>query len=330
MSTEIAKAPTALPESVVRRGINESQWRTLFNLFPGGKPESVLLVWDYCKSRQLDPMKKPCHIVPMRVKGADGQWGWRDVVMPGIYEYRITAQRTGLYLGHTEPEYGEDVEFAGVRAPKWCAMTMYRWNEKAREKVPFPVRVFFAEVVATKQDGGANERWSKAPIQMLTKCTEAAGLREAFPEEFGGEPTAEEMEGRQIERETAAPATTLPQASTRRSAAVVEAPAAQESAAEPAPVVDADPNPEPSPSAPEPPPPTNPRIGTIVEVKEKSGSFLIKLSTGFWCATRDSNIADGAEMLRKTGTVVEVMTKPASDPKFAPHVVDFVRAESQP
>jgi hypothetical protein len=30
---------------------------------------------------------------------------------------------------------------------------------------------------------------------MLTKCTEAAGLREAFPDELGGEPTAEEMDG---------------------------------------------------------------------------------------------------------------------------------------
>jgi hypothetical protein len=35
-------------------------------------------------------------------------------------------------------------------------------------------------------------------IQMLTKCTEAAGLREAFPDEFGGEATADELEGREM------------------------------------------------------------------------------------------------------------------------------------
>jgi hypothetical protein len=33
---------------------------------------------------------------------------------------------------------------------------------------------------------------------MLTKVTEAAGLREAFPDELGGEATADEMEGREV------------------------------------------------------------------------------------------------------------------------------------
>ena len=74
-------------------------------------------------------------------------------------------------------------------------MTFYRWNVAAAQRVEFPVTVYFREVVATKSGGQANARWSKAPIQMLTKCTEAAGLREAFPDEFGGEVTAEEMDG---------------------------------------------------------------------------------------------------------------------------------------
>ncbi len=66
--------------------------------------------------------------------------------------------------------------------------------------MPFPIQVFFSEVVATRKDKKteqivANARWTRAPRQMLAKCTEAAGLREAFPEEIGGEPTAEEMDG---------------------------------------------------------------------------------------------------------------------------------------
>lgn len=186
-----------LPAPVLERGINKAEWRMLFNLYPGARPDSALMVWDYCKVRRLDPMKKPCHIVPMRVKNTrTGQWEWRDVVMPGIYEYRTTAHRTGLYNGHTEPTYGEEIEFAGVKAPAWCAMTALRWNAKTAKDMQFPVKVYFREVVAIKQDGSANERWSRAPIQMLTKCAEAAALREAFPEEFGGESTAEEREGK--------------------------------------------------------------------------------------------------------------------------------------
>lgn len=188
-----------LPEQVKRRNITDAQWRTLSrNLFPGQNPNSVLMVWDYCIARKLDPLKKPCHIVPMEVteKTSSGERRiWRDVVMPGIYEYRTTAQRTGAYLGHSEPTFGVTSKQHGVEAPEWCAMTFYRWNSVARERVAFPVKVFFREVVALKSGGQANARWSKAPIQMLTKCTEAAGLREAFPDEFGGEPTFEEMDG---------------------------------------------------------------------------------------------------------------------------------------
>lgn len=187
----------ALPEQVVRRSITDAQWRTLSkNLFPGANPNSVLMVWDYCIARKLDPLKKPCHIVPMEVKdAATNRYEWRDVVMPGIYEYRTTAQRTGEYLGHAKPEYGAEYPWAGVTAPEYCDFTVYRWNGAAGQKVEFPVRVYFREVVATKKDGSANARWSKAPIQMLTKCAEAAALREAFPDELGGEQTAEEMDG---------------------------------------------------------------------------------------------------------------------------------------
>jgi len=191
-----------LPEPVLRRGITEPQWRTLANnLFPGADPKSVLMVWDYCIARKLDPMKKPCHIVPMEVKDAKtGNYGWRDVVMPGIYEHRTTATRTGVYLGHSAVEYGPLVEYLGVGAPEWCAMTMYRWNPEAKMRAEFPVRVLFREAVAVTKDRKsgewkANSRWSKAPVQMLTKCAEAAGLREAFPDEIGGEQTAEEMDG---------------------------------------------------------------------------------------------------------------------------------------
>jgi hypothetical protein len=117
--------------------------------------------------------------------------------MPGIYEYRITAQRTGEYLGHSKPEYGPMLEHLGTKAPEWCEMTIYRWSAHAG-RIEFPVRRYFAEVVGLTKDGKVNDRWSKAPIQMLEKCVEAAGLREAFPDEFGGEPTAEEMDDQRI------------------------------------------------------------------------------------------------------------------------------------
>lgn len=197
-----------LPAPVARRGITEAQWRTLVNnLYPGAAPESVMMVWDYCTARKLDPLKKPCHIVPMRVKDVKtDSYIWRDVVMPGIYEYRTTATRTGLYMGHSKPEYGPQVEFLGQMVPEFCAMTIYRWNEAAKQRTEYPVTVFFRECAGTAKDKNTkqpylNQRWATAPVQMLTKVCEAAGLREAFPDEFGGEQTFEEMDGRIIDVE---------------------------------------------------------------------------------------------------------------------------------
>lgn len=323
MSTaELVQASTALPEQVVKRGISESQWRTLFNLFPGGKPNSVLLVWDYCVSRKLDPLKKPCHIVEMDIK-VNGQWQKRDVVMPGIYEYRITAHRTGLYLGHSLPEYGDEMEFAGVSAPAWCAMTMYRWNEKAREKVPFPVKVYFAEVVATNRDGKANSRWSKAPIQMLTKCTEAAGLRETFPEEFGGEATAEEMEGRvlAVDEEPAKSPIHSPQRRTASAVSATEPETPAASAEIDGDVIEGDATAEQS-TAPVDAPAY---IGTIAELTEKDGGALVQLNTGFTAATKNAAFITALKRLREEKVVIELGTEESKrDPKkYAPTIVDI-------
>lgn len=175
------------------------------NLYPGAAAESVLMVFDYCAARKLDPLKKPCHIVPMRVKNSNGDYVWRDVVMAGIYEYRTTAARTGQYMGHTIPEYGPIVDAFGVMAPESCSITVKRWNAEAKMVAEFPVQLLFEEVVGTK-DGKANQRWAKAPRQMLTKCVEAAALREAFPDELGGTHTVDEMEGQDIEVKDVTPA----------------------------------------------------------------------------------------------------------------------------
>ena len=192
-----------LSKQLESRGVNPDTWNTLKNsVFPGALSSSILMAIDYCKARKLDVLKKPCHIVPMSVKDAKtGDHNFRDVVLPGIYEYRTTAQRTGLYLGHSKPEYGPEVESEGLSAPQWCEMTFLRWNVLSARTVEFPIRVYFREVVGLDKNGKVNARWSKAPVQMLTKCTEAAGLREAFPEELGGEMTVDEIIGQTFEHE---------------------------------------------------------------------------------------------------------------------------------
>jgi len=320
-----------LPEPVTRRGIDEAQWLTLMNsLFPGAKSESVLMVVDYCRARRLDPMKKPCHIVPMKVKDAkSGEYEWRDVVMPGIYEYRTTAMRTGNYLGHSKAEYGPTVECFNVEAPDWCEMTFYR-RATTGERIEFPVRVYFREACSTKFDKDtkkhvANERWSKAPIQMLVKVCEAAGLREAFPDEFGGEATAEEMTGRDyVDAEVAAAAPVIRPAE-RLSEQTKSAPA-QESSQAPEPVTQTtEPVLEPEPEQTKV---VVPNIGVIVEAMEKGTVVFAKLDTGFIAGTRDAAIQQVIGRLRDSKQLVELICK-TPKPGFAP-VIEEINPIAEP
>jgi phage recombination protein Bet len=191
----------------------DAAWRSLCECYPSAEtPEVVMAVVEYCAVRHLDPYKNPVHVVPM--------WNSKlrrrvQVVMRGINEIEITASRTGKWAGMDEAEFGPMVPktFSGevenddgskrkvevsLEYPEWCRLSVYRLvgNEKAR----FTARVWFVESYgrAGFRTEVPNERWTKAPRQMLEKCTKAAVLRAAFPEEGLGY-AAEEMEDRPIE-----------------------------------------------------------------------------------------------------------------------------------
>lgn len=200
MNTLPANIQTALTE----RNIDTAVWTTLQNsVFPGAKDESILLAVDYCKARKLDILKKPCHIVPMSVTDAKtGNKNWRDVIMPGIYEQRITAFRTGQMAGQDEPVFGDTVTFRGIDAPEWCRVTVYRFINN--ERCAFSHTEYFCEACATTKEGKPNSMWSKRPRGQLAKCAEAGALRKAFPDELGGVITADEVNEEPINQHGAA------------------------------------------------------------------------------------------------------------------------------
>ena len=168
------------------------------SLYPGASNDSISMVLSYCRQAQLDPMQKPVHIVPMWDSKAKQM---RDVVMPGIGLYRIQAARSGEYGGISEPQYGDDITGSvggqEITYPKYCKVTVTRLVNGT--KVDFTATEFWLENYAIK--GGKdrsiapNAMWSKRPYGQLAKCAEAQALRKAFPE-FGAQPTAEEMEGK--------------------------------------------------------------------------------------------------------------------------------------
>lgn len=170
------------------------------SLYPGASAGSIKLVIGYCKAAGLDPMQKPCHIVPMWDGKAKQM---RDVVMPGIGLYRTQAARSGEYAGVTEPDFGDDVTEnvggAQITYPKWCRVTVRRLLQNGTV-VDFTAKELWKENYATKgKDSVApNPIWQKRPYAQLAKCAEAQALRKAFPE-FCAQPTADEMEGRELD-----------------------------------------------------------------------------------------------------------------------------------
>lgn len=193
-------------EVLALRGIDDSTWSALKNsIYPGAKDESVLMAVDYCRARQLDPLMKPVHLVPMSVKDSKtGRNEWRDVVMPGVGLYRIQADRSGNYAGASEPVFGNIIEkefIGGVKVsfPEWCKYSVFKRMADGKI-VEFVSKEYWIENYATagRDTDAPNSMWKKRPYAQLAKCCEAQALRKAWPE-IGQQPTAEEMEGKTLE-----------------------------------------------------------------------------------------------------------------------------------
>lgn len=190
----------------------DAAWRVLCDLYPSAEtPDVLMALMEYCAVRKLDPYKRPVHIVPMWNTRAGRQV---QVVMQGINELEITAARSNEWVGADEPIWGPEVKrkFVGVREdrdgretrteiemtfPLWATVAIYRF--KHGEKRRFADQVFWPECYgrAGFRSELPNERWSKAPYQMLAKCAKASALRMAFPEDVGY--AAEEMEGHETD-----------------------------------------------------------------------------------------------------------------------------------
>jgi phage recombination protein Bet len=189
------------------------------SLYPGAEDASIKLVIGYCVAAGLDPMQKPVHIVPMRVKtGTDAKgkptYAMRDVIMPGVGLYRTQAARSGQLAGISEPEFGpmiameydkkiwEDGTPRTVKRvmefPEWCRVTVRRAMANG-QVADFTATEYWMENYATagRDNEAPNEMWIKRPRGQLAKCAQAQALRMAFPEMTGSAPTADEMTGKQ-------------------------------------------------------------------------------------------------------------------------------------
>lgn len=209
--------PARLPYHPVyqeRYGIDGMMWRALVEaVYPAAKTvEGIILAVSYCKSKNYDVMKKFVHVVPIwnsaLGKEVEGVW-------EGVAALRATAFRTGEYAGCDKTEFGplKTMHFEGVTGkgqyekkvsadvtfPEWAQVTVYRLVQGVRCAFPGPKVYWLAAYGCQGKSDVPNDKWQEGGgSYMLEKCTEAAALRKAFPEDLGSINAAEEMEGRKF------------------------------------------------------------------------------------------------------------------------------------
>lgn len=208
VSKEVANLATKTLSELLAETDRSIYFSLKNSVYPGARDESIAMVIAYCKAKKYDPLAKCCHIVPMSVKDAKTkEYEWRDVIMPGIAGYRIDADRTGQYMGMSDPEFGpmktEKLGNKSFTFPEWCKITVKK-RLATGDIAEYPAIEYWMENYATKGKDSIepNAMWAKRPRGQIAKCAEAQALRKAFPDVIGSNVTFEEMEGKTAEKET--------------------------------------------------------------------------------------------------------------------------------
>lgn len=133
-----------------------------------------------------DPFRKEIYLIPFWDTEAR-RMGRTPVV--GIDWYRKQAGKSQNYAGQGETEFGPDANTNGCVHPEWAITPIF--NHKFSQ--PIRVKCFWTEVAKISKEGSAVSNWKSMPHTMLAKCSEAQGIRKAFPEEVGGVYIEEEI-----------------------------------------------------------------------------------------------------------------------------------------
>jgi phage recombination protein Bet len=155
----------------------------------------VVLYLAYCSNKELEPLARSAHVV-----NHGGTWQ----VLPGVYELRTMAARTGKMGGKDADRFEGEIEVKNnngglKKVPESCTVTVYRIEHDIR--CPYTYTAYFDESCATLKNGNLNSMWTKRSRSQLAKCAEAGALRIAFPEQLGGEMSYEEMDGQRSVQE---------------------------------------------------------------------------------------------------------------------------------
>lgn len=164
----------ALSSTSTALSITPDEVQLVKNTIAQGATEAELKLYLYdCQRQGVHPLDRMIHFTKR---------GDKYTPVVSIDFLRARAESTGEYAGNDDPEFDDE------KNPQKATVTVY--------KIVNGVRCAFTASARWSQyfpGDKAGYMWKKMPHLMLGKCAEALALRKAFPKQFAGIYTSEEM-----------------------------------------------------------------------------------------------------------------------------------------
>lgn len=166
------------------------------NYLVSGNPEKVtdqeiVMFMNLCKFQHLNPFLKEAYCIKYGTAPA--------TIVTGKTAFEKRADRCVDYegfeagvvvinlKGEIENRVGTLVIDGEQLVGGWCDV----YHKKFKH--PVKITVSLSEYIGKKSDGSVNSQWAAKPATMIRKVAKVQALREAFPEDFAGMYSAEEM-----------------------------------------------------------------------------------------------------------------------------------------
>lgn len=140
--------------------------------------DELQLFLHVCSRTGLDPFRNQIYAI----KRKD-----RMTIQTGIDGFRLIAERTEKYAPGREPSYTYDQQGKLVSATAYIKKQTSdgSWHEVS-------ATAFWNEYVVS-YNGKPSDFWNRMPHNQLAKCAESLALRKAFPADYSGLYSTEEM-----------------------------------------------------------------------------------------------------------------------------------------
>lgn len=195
MTTEVVtreSAGTNLAIGGEQKFFNDAQTAALVQMGLGEAPRGdIEAFFHQAKRSGLDPFARQIYMIERRSK-VRGEWVSKWTIQTSIDGFRVIRDRKGTFRGMEEHWCGPDGEWRDAwleTGPPAAARITLHLDGFV---VPITAVARYDEYVPTR-NGEPTGQWGKMPALMTSKVAEALALRKAYPQDFSGLYTSDEM-----------------------------------------------------------------------------------------------------------------------------------------